>query len=329
MQPAATASRGSCGMLSPSTIGQKVARGPWLRIDSVKAGMWAANSACSGVSWSRWLSAGCKPSCPSSARAIASPASVSPKNSPCPELCWIARWKSPRAAGHPTQGVNCDRSRRLAAERDVVRVAAEALDVALHPVQRRDHVEQPGVTRRAPVAAATRLEIQVAERTEPRIDHDQHDLRLLREARLNKGHDARASLCEAADRKPHQDRAQRAGGSARRDGEPQAIFVARAGGHPSGTLGRRSLRSGRVELAAPARSCERRQETPCAHRCGSIRDAVEAPRAVLLHAADAAALGFNHDSDSLNPFFVERASPRGGRLHGGKTRVQSIECFEE
>ncbi len=64
-----------------------------------------------------------------------------------PPLCAIARWNKPFATGDPTSARNHVRAGRLAEDRHVCGVAAEARDVSLHPLQRGDRVEHAVVAR--------------------------------------------------------------------------------------------------------------------------------------------------------------------------------------
>ena len=62
-------------------------------------------------------------------------------------------------------------TRRLAEDRDVVRVAAERGDVVTHPLQCGDLVEQRDVAR-AREAVVEMVEVREAERAEPVVDGD-------------------------------------------------------------------------------------------------------------------------------------------------------------
>ena len=72
--------------------------------------------------------------------------------------------KRPDAAGATSSVGDERRARRLPAERDARRVAAERGDLALNPLERGEHVEQ------APVSESE------AERAEAVAERDDHDL---------------------------------------------------------------------------------------------------------------------------------------------------------
>ena len=81
--------------------------------------------------------------------------------------------------GRDEQRAHRVRAGRLAEDRHVVRVAAEALDVGLHPAQRRDLIALAEVRRGVVALAAERAEVAVAERAEAIVDRHDHDVAAL------------------------------------------------------------------------------------------------------------------------------------------------------
>ena len=82
----------------------------------------------------------------------------------------------PRAAGDAISAVTDLPARALAEDGDVLRVAAEGRDVALHPLQRRDLVHQAVVADRLarPGGLGQRRVGEVAERAQPVVDGHHH-----------------------------------------------------------------------------------------------------------------------------------------------------------
>ena len=85
-------------------------------------------------------------------------------------LSMIARWNSPLALGHRHQRRDFSAAARLPEDRDEIRIAAEAVDVVAHPLERRDDVEHAGAAGQREVGSHRLAEIGVAEHVQPVID---------------------------------------------------------------------------------------------------------------------------------------------------------------
>ena len=83
--------------------------------------------------------------------------------------------EEPARAARDEVGEHRQAAGRLAGDRDVVRVAAELRDVALHPAQRRLLVHQAVVAGRAAGPRGERRVREEAERAEPVVDRDDDD----------------------------------------------------------------------------------------------------------------------------------------------------------
>src|ERR1700752_2381124 len=86
-------------------------------------------------------------------------------------LCAIDRWNRPFAHG------------RLSEDRAPTGIAAEALDVVVHPLQRGDEVLHADVRRAGPLRTADSGQVQIAENIESVIDGDDDDVLFLGEVR--------------------------------------------------------------------------------------------------------------------------------------------------
>ncbi len=78
--------------------------------------------------------------------------------------------------GHGEQCRHGDAAGGLAEDRDVARVAAEALDVVVDPLQRGDLVQLADVGGRTPGIAAVPAEIEVPERSDAVVDRHHDDV---------------------------------------------------------------------------------------------------------------------------------------------------------
>ena len=67
-------------------------------------------------------------------------------------LCAIERWNKPLRRRHRHHGRGLTAAAGLAEDRDAIRVAAEVLDVVLHPLQRRDQILHADVRRLLPTS---------------------------------------------------------------------------------------------------------------------------------------------------------------------------------
>ena len=79
-------------------------------------------------------------------------------------LSMIGAVEQPRAVGHRHQRRHLSTAAGLPEDGHEIRIAAEALDVRLHPLERRDDVEHAGGAGSGKVGAADVAEIGVAER---------------------------------------------------------------------------------------------------------------------------------------------------------------------
>ena len=90
-------------------------------------------------------------------------------------LSMMARWNEPLGAGHRHQRGDFSSAARLSEDRDQIRIAAEAVDVVTHPLQRRDDVEHADVAGEREVRARRLGQVGEAEHVQPVIDaHDDH-----------------------------------------------------------------------------------------------------------------------------------------------------------
>ena len=144
-------------------------------------------------------------------------------------LCTIARWKSPREP-RETRWASTDRPPAdWPAMVTLLRVAAELLDVAPYPAQRRLLIHQAVVARRAARPRSERRVREEAERAQPVVDRD-HDGALRRE--LGAVVVAGGILSEAASVDPDEHRATisaAAAQSRRGDVQVQAVLGDGAG----------------------------------------------------------------------------------------------------
>jgi hypothetical protein len=94
---------------------------------------------------------------------------------------------------HRQQRAHLPAAARLAEDRHVAGIAAEALDVVAHPLQRRQHVERAGIAGLGESRAAKLGEVHVAEDVEPLIDSYHHDVVMGGEIGAVDRHAARAA----------------------------------------------------------------------------------------------------------------------------------------
>ena len=95
----------------------------------------------------------------------------------------------------------------LAEDRHAIRIAAEALDVVAHPLERRDQVLHADVGCARPFLAAQAGKMQEAKEVEAVIDGDDDDILFLREIRAVVEQVVTGAGREAAAVHPHHDRA--------------------------------------------------------------------------------------------------------------------------
>ena len=199
--------------------------------------------------------------------------------------CRIARANRPSAAGETSRSATHAAPADWPPSVTARGVAAERADLALHPLEHRELVEQPPVPERP------------AERAEPVAERHHHHLRRLGERGAVV--DARAGPADRRSRRRSRTRApatgRRRSAASRRSGTGSPRR--RAGSAP--TRSRRSAACGcggggpkatRVELARPRLDRRRRRPAPLADRRGGVRDAEE--RAAVA-AADAAGRQLN------------------------------------
>jgi len=77
---------------------------------------------------------------------------------------------------HPHQGADLAAAARLTEYRDVVRISAEALGVVAHPLEQGDDVEHADVAGPGVALAPDFREVEIAERIQPVVVGDQHDV---------------------------------------------------------------------------------------------------------------------------------------------------------
>ena len=91
-------------------------------------------------------------------------------------LCTMALWNRPLALGMAEQRADLSAAARLAEDRDVARIAAEARGVVAHPFERGDEIEHADIARLREALAADGRQIEMAEDVEAVIDRDDHDV---------------------------------------------------------------------------------------------------------------------------------------------------------
>ncbi len=88
----------------------------------------------------------------------------------------MARWNRPRAAGVASSVLTLPPPPDWPKIVTLRGIAAEALDVVPHPLQRGDHVERAGIARLGKFFAADVGQVQVAEDVEALVDGHDHDV---------------------------------------------------------------------------------------------------------------------------------------------------------
>ena len=216
-------------------------------------------------------------------------------------LWTMARWNSPSANGLTEQVEDADGAGRLAEDGDVLGVAAEGGDVLLHPLERRDLIEEAVVAHESVGRLSRQGGVgQEAQRAQPVVDGDYHHTLLRQLGPVVDGHGARPRLEAAAMDPEHHGQ----GGRSiilslhRRRGRPhvqiEAILAGLTYGQIEG-LSLRWLRAGRAEsdagaLVGPRRHGLRRLPAQVAHRRGRVGDALEDPQVPLLDPRDRTAI---------------------------------------
>jgi hypothetical protein len=89
--------------------------------------------------------------------------------------------KQPLRARHRHQRRDLPSTARLAEDRHEVRIAAEAVDVVAHPLQRQDDVQHAGGAGERELRSGPRG-VGEAEHVQPVVDRDDHDVARFRQA---------------------------------------------------------------------------------------------------------------------------------------------------
>ena len=300
--PSRTAWSGCWGSESPSTTGESGPRGPW-----------AFNN--SGISTARSRS-GSASGMPSRSRywvVTADAKSVLPSRLAVP-LWAIALWNRTVRRGHGEQCRHGDAAGGLAEDRDVARVAAEALDVVVDPLQRGDLVQLADVGGRTPGIAAVPAEIEVPERSDAVVDRHHDDVAAFgQRAAVVRGLRSR-SVAEPAAVDPEQHRSPCTVQRRRVHVERQAV-LALGDRRPETGRDERVLRGGVAELDRVARAGPRVERLGCgeatvADRRLGERHAEEGEVVAALESAQGAERGGG------GPLHVSLRSRSGG---GGRT----------
>ena len=215
--------------------------------------------------------------------------------------------EQPARRRHRHHGRRLTAAARLAEDRDAIRIAAEALDVVLHPLQRRDQVLHADVRRACPLLAAQAGEMQEAEDVEPVIDGDDDDVFLLREIRAVVEQVVAGAGREAAAVHPHHDGPRAVVERRREHVDGEAVLALRRLAIQRRDDGRRLFavgihRRGPRDLevildARPRGRFLRRHEAVRAARRRAVRHAPELLHAVLEQAAHAAVLRLRRAAD--------------------------------
>ena len=189
-------------------------------------------------------------------------------------------------ARHGEEGADLSAAARLAEDRDVAGIAAEAGGMLAHPFERGDEIEQAGIARLGE-ALAVRRQVEMAEDVEPVIDRDDHDVVAPREVHAVVARRVGRAVGEGAAMQPDQDRALAVVEAGRPDMQRQAVLADRQG--VDRAPDRRQLRplrcrrrlrraagiGGRLAHARPRLGLARRHEAVGAGGRGAVGNALE------------------------------------------------------
>ncbi len=186
--------------------------------------------------------------------------------------------------GHTEQRAHFSRAARLAEDRDVPGIAAEAIDVVADPLEARDDVLLSCVAGVREGLAAELREMDEAEDVQPVRDADDDHVVAARQVGAVVRQRGRRSAGVAAAVQPDHHRTRAAARGARRpDVQVQTVFAHRLGAGqrlPLGYERRDHLRRSRAERerladAGPRRGLERRQKPARARRRCAVGDRLE------------------------------------------------------
>jgi hypothetical protein len=203
-------------------------------------------------------------------------------------------------ARHRQQRARLSAAAGLAEDRDVARIAAEALGVLAHPLQRRHQIEKAGIAGLGEALAADLRQIKVTEDIQPMVDGYDHDVVASREIGAVVARRVGGAVGESATVQPNHDRTLRIVESRCPDMQRQAVLA--DGQHVDRSPNRgqfRALRSGgslwrtagidgRLAHTDPRFGLAWRHETVGAGGRGAIGNTLEDVHAFRRDADDAA-----------------------------------------
>jgi hypothetical protein len=213
--------------------------------------------------------------------------------------------EQPGGARRAQQRSDAEAAGGLPGDRDVVWIAAEALDVVTHPLERRDLVER-AVDPRGRVLVTEPRQMRKAQRAEPIVDADHDDVAVVREARAVVPGDSPLPGLVGAPVDPEQHGPKRAVQRRRRDVQGQAVLVpAHVGltGQPlSAKLWRRRTEAQRLSDVRPRRVRLRGLEAQGSDGRRGVRDAGKQDHAFLLSTLDPSSRGVGDRRHETPPY---------------------------
>ena len=246
--------------------------------------------------------------------------------------------EQPARRRHRQQRADLAAAAELAEDRDVARIAAEAVDVVAHPFQCGDHVQRAGIAGRGEIRAADRRQVEEAEDVQPLVHGDDDHVATLGQPRALQPGDVRGAVGERAAMEPHHDRPLRRcrspGDQTLRVRQSSVSGEVSGGPEKSASSGRVAgaqtlLRrmSGvvqRVAHAGPGRRPARRHEAVGARCRRTIGNALEGGDTVDDRAADLAGRGLDRRRALEVPIsFIASSRFRAPACSGGAQAVDT------